>query len=324
MTCPESGGSNVSVMSSIAIHAQAGMLHAGLRRREQEHGAASTDCSKDRRRGAGLMLAISAFGTGRSLVGSDALAQIVHRQSEICPRTAREKDDVRAVIQRSDLHVSVLHAGAAAADVERVLGPPSVAIELDSSKSGNTELIYDEPLRTRVVLTRGIVTEITLDLAHFDPKPLPGRARVLKPKMVRGGVVALLGRPDRDNQWTESGLKIEQMLFSALDEPEFSVILADDLVVDVRLGRERPSGISCMVLPASLPDASIESGLKIGMSTAQASSLFGPPAETITSSFKGQRIEYVTYQGRDGATLISLTFTGGVLTAFKIWPPDAS
>jgi hypothetical protein len=270
-------------------------------------------------RGAGLMLAISAIGLGGGRVASDALAQVVVRnQSEICPRTAGDKDDVRAVIQRSDMPVSLLHAGATAADVERVLGPPSIAIKLDSSGSGNTELIYDEPLRTQVVLTRGTVTEIALDLAHFDPKPLPRRARVVKPKMVRGGVVGLLGRPDRDNQWTESDLKIEQMLFSALDEPEFSVILADDLVVDVRLGRERPSGISCMLLPAALPNASIESGLKIGMSATQAVSLLGPPTWTITSSFKRQPIEYLTYQGRDEASLISLTFTGGVLTAFKI------
>jgi hypothetical protein len=60
------------------------------------------------------------------------------------------------------------------------------------------------------------------------------------------------------------------------------------------------------------------------MSTTQAASLLGPLTWTITSSFKGKPIEYVTYQERDGARLISLTFTGGVLTAFKIWPPDAS
>jgi hypothetical protein len=160
-----------------------------------------------------------------------------HRSCTISRKYARAQRERRTTFGRLSSEVicmCVLHAGATAADVERVLGPPSVAIELDSSKSGNTELIYDEPLRTQVVFTRGAVTEITLDLAHFDPKPLPGRARVVKPKMVRDGVVGLLGRPDRDNQWTESGLKIEQMLFSALDEPEFSVILADDLIVDVR------------------------------------------------------------------------------------------
>jgi hypothetical protein len=273
--------------------------------------------------GAGLMLVTGTFGAGGHFFGLPALAQTGQEPTEICPYTDSVKDGAGAVVQRSELRVGVLQAGTSAAEVERALGRPTVVIVLDSPETSNRELIYaEEPLRTRVVLTGGRVTEVTLDLGYFDPVPLPPRARVVKATMVRDGVLGLLGRPDGGNRWTESGVEIEQMIFARLREPDFSVILADGLVADVRLGHTRPSGVSCMLLPVAAADTSVARDLRIGLTQAQTASFLGPAESTIASSFKGQPVEYASYNGRDGSGMISLTFTGGVLTAFKIWPPD--
>jgi hypothetical protein len=54
--------------------------------------------------------------------------------------------------------VSLLHAGADAAEVERVLGRPTMSSPLDALGADGF-LIYDsEPVRTEVTLTSGHVT----------------------------------------------------------------------------------------------------------------------------------------------------------------------
>jgi hypothetical protein len=102
-------------------------------------------------------------------------------------------------------------------------------------------------------------------------------------------------------------------------------LLADGLVVDVRPGAERPPNILHVVLPTVIPDASVGSDLSIGLNPNQAASLLGPAAwAATTSTFKGQPVLYPTYHERSGPRLVSLTFTGGVLTAFAIWSPGAT
>jgi hypothetical protein len=74
--------------------------------------------------------------------------------------------------------------------------------------------------------------------------------------MMRGGVTGLLGTPEFVRRWIETGRDIEQMIFARSGEPEFSVFLNDGLVVDVTLGRERPPGITSILLPTAVPDSS--------------------------------------------------------------------
>jgi hypothetical protein len=89
--------------------------------------------------GAGLVIAGSYVGTAGHGFGSSALAQTLQ--------------DVREPAQRADLRAGLLHAGSTGADVERVLGHPTVATELGLPGSGDTALLYaSEPIRTRVVL----------------------------------------------------------------------------------------------------------------------------------------------------------------------------
>jgi hypothetical protein len=174
------------------------------------------------------------------------------------------------------------------------------------------------------VLTEGRVTAISLDLLYIDPAPLPARARALKATMVRGGVVGLLGQPDHDERWFESGRVLEQMMFAAPGEPEFSVFLADGLLVDVRPGRERLSGLAAMMLPPTTSDTTVVQDLAIGLTIDQATPFLGARESSARFAFKGQPVEYATYREREGNRLVSLTFTGGVLTAFHIWPGSES
>ena len=141
--------------------------------------------------------------------------------------------------------------------------------------------------------------------------------------MVRGGVLALLGRPAADERWKASGREIEQMLFTRADESDFSVFLADGLVVDVRPGDEKLPGMRHLILPVAIPDASVGTDLRIGLNPKQAASLLGPTAwMATTSTLEGQPVLYATHHERGGPRLVSLTFTGGVLTAFALWDPD--
>jgi hypothetical protein len=258
--------------------------------------------------GAGLLLVASSFGAAGPMSAAHAFAQ-----------AAKETDSIRRV----DLPVRLLHAGSTAADVERVLGQPSVTADLGEPGSGDAALLYaEEPVRTRVVLKAGRVAAIALDIVFIDPASLPSRARVIKATMVRDGVTGLLGTPSVDQRWTDTGRAIEQMTFIRPGEPEFSVFLADGLVVDVRLGRERPSGMASMSLPAAAAHASVTNQLAIGLTPVQAAPLLGPLETSIHFVLKGQPVEYATYRERDGRGLVTVTFMGGVSTAFTIWPPD--
>jgi hypothetical protein len=113
------------------------------------------------------------------------------------------------------------------------------------------------------------------------------------------------------------------MIYAQADEPDFSVFVADGVVIDVRAGAEKPPRIERIVLPATVPDALVGPGLSIGLNPNQAAAFLGRPVwEPITSGLKGQHVLFATYQGRDGPRYTSLTFTGGTLTVFSIWSPD--
>jgi hypothetical protein len=227
-------------------------------------------------------------------------------------------------VRRVDLRASLLHSGSTRADVARALGRPTTATSLSSDGEDSVLFYADEPVRTRVVLSRGRVTEVSLNVAYFDPGPLPPRARVVKATMIRDGVMDLLGTPRSVQLWTEAGRGLEQMTFSAPGEPEFSVFLADGLVVDVRLGHTKPSDIACLLLPAAAVEVPSRTDLSIGLTLAQAGPLLGSLESSTHFALKGQPVDYNTYRDRQGSGLVSVTFIGGVLTTFKIWPPSAS
>jgi hypothetical protein len=147
---------------------------------------------------------------------------------------------------------------------------------------------------------------------------------VVKVTMVRNGVTDLLGAPSSVQWWTEAGRALEQMPFTAPGEPEFSVFLADGLVVDVRLGITKPSDIACLLLPAATAEATSHTGISIGLTPAQASPLLGSLELSTHFALKGQPVDYDTCRDWQGSGLVSVIFLGGVLTAFKIWPPSAS
>jgi hypothetical protein len=222
------------------------------------------------------------------------------------------------------MRVSRLHAGADAAEVERVLGRPTTSTVLGGLEGNNLAFRYaEEPVETNVTLTGGRVTAVALDLLHIDIASLPAHARMLKPTMVRGAVLALLGKPKTDETSMLSGLEIEQMSYARAGEPDFSVFLADSLVIDVRAGTERPPRIEHIVLPARVPDALVGPGLSIGLNPNQAAAFVGRPVwEPITSALKGQPALHATYHERDGPRYASLTFTAGTLTVFSIWSPN--
>jgi hypothetical protein len=155
------------------------------------------------------------------------------------------------------------------------------------------------------------VTAIALDLLPIDSASLPKRARMVKPMMRRAGVLALLGKPDADERGAISGLETERMLFGQADQSVFSVLLADGLVVDMISGNRKAFGIRPFALPTPIPDASVGTDLRIGLSPKQADSLLGPTVFLpITSTLEGQPVRYESRFSRNGCGVVSLTFIG--------------
>jgi len=252
---------------------------------------------------AGLILAIGALGSDPDLALASVTAPIEASQT----------------VQRIDLAAELLHAGSTAADVERLLGHPATATALGNPESGSVALLYtDGPVRTQVVLEGGKVTSIALDIVYIDALPLPARARTIKATILRQGVTNLLGVPSAIERWTEAGLAFERLTFARAEEPEFSVFLVDDLVVDVRLGSEKPPGLVSMLLPV----ASIAGELAIGLDPQQVDRLLGSSESKVYFRLKGQPVETAIYRGREGKDVVTTTFIGGVLTSFRIWSLD--
>jgi len=191
--------------------------------------------------------------------------------------------------------------------------------------SADRSLIYaDETERTEVTLTAGHVTAIALDPLPIDSGSLPTRARMVKPMMRRNGVLALLGKPDEDQKGAASGLETERMLFKGTDQTAFGVLLAGGLVVDVTFDNKKAPGIRPFTLPVAVPDTSVGTDLRIGLSPKQAESLLGPTVYLpINSALEGQPVLYETRLTRGGCGVVSLTFMGEALTAFSIWSPEA-
>ena len=231
---------------------------------------------------------------------------------------------VAGVGQRVAMRVSLLRAGADAAEVERVLGRPTSTTLLDALGTDRSFAYADETVRTEVTLTSDRVTAVALDLLPIDSQSLPMRARMVKAMMRRSGVVALLGKPERDERGVTSGVETERMIFRAAGGSEFSVLLAGGLVVDMASGNERKAlGVRPFVLPAAVPDAPVGSDLRIGLSPKKADALLGPPVYLpIASSLEGEPVLYETRFTGSGCRVVSLTFIGEALTAFTIWPPD--
>jgi hypothetical protein len=223
--------------------------------------------------------------------------------------------------QRMDMPVSLLHAGADAAEVERVLGRPTMSSPTDAFGADRVLVYESEVGRTEVTLAANHVTAIALDLLPINSASLPTRARIVKPMMRRAGVVALLGKPDSDERGAIYGLETERMLFKRADQSVFSVLLAGGLVVDVISGNAKVLGVRPFPLPYPIPDGVVGNDLRIGLSPKQAASLLGPPVFLpIESALEGQPVRYETRFSRNGCGVVSLTFIGETLTAFAIWP----
>jgi hypothetical protein len=84
-------------------------------------------------------------------------------------------------VERTETRVSELQAGADAAEVERVLGPPTTTTSRHGTNGETGDyhvLVYDdEPLRPRITIESGHVTAIELELTGISVASLPAHAR---------------------------------------------------------------------------------------------------------------------------------------------------
>jgi outer membrane protein assembly factor BamE (lipoprotein component of BamABCDE complex) len=271
------------------------------------------------------LVAAAAIAIGVGVISASASYQPEIASSAGAVKAGKVQNQSIGEVVRIPMRVSLLHVGADTAEVDRVMGRPTITASFDAASADNRVLTYaSEPVQTRVTINKGRVTDISLDFSGIDTALLPTHARMVKPKMLRGGVLALLGKPDRIEQWSTKGLELEQMLFVREDEPPFSVFIADGVVVHVEPGDKRPPDIARIVLPPTISDTSAATDLCIGMTPAAAAAVLGPLKVTATSSFKGQQVLYADYTARDGHSVVSVTFTGGVLTGFTVWPPPVA
>ena len=213
---------------------------------------------------------------------------------------------------------SRIHLGMAAAEVLRVMGDGP-----QSNTSGDTDLqvlnFPAEPIPTKVVLTGGKVSSISLDIARLDNVRLPEFTRKALPGMSSEGVRFMLGAPTDARHYEYFGIKLDQLIFERADDPTASVFFVKDRVVTKTAGTAVPADIFRVVLPAP-PDPAVsntaEEGAVVGAPASDLQTLIGTPKLRVDYSFNGQPAAHALYQTRDHHTL-SVYFVGGVLTEIE-------
>jgi hypothetical protein len=209
-------------------------------------------------------------------------------------------------------------------EIEAVMGGPTASQPFGSTDKGNFELDYaEEPIPTRLVVTEGHLQSIILRRDSIQEASLPRFARIIKPGMSRGGVLALLGSPQKNWEWTACKLQFEQMVFARAGQSIVSVILTNGDVSAVVTGLELPPSLLRLALPlgTSADDTGAsQDRLHIGAERGRVLSAMGEALWSTEGSSKSLLVQSSTFRTPEGDGLLSLTFIAGALVAIEVAP----
>lgn len=216
------------------------------------------------------------------------------------------------------VRASRIHLGMAAAEVVRVMGDGP---QSNTSRDTDVQVLNfpAEPIPTKVVLTGGKVSSISLDIPRLDNARLPEFTRKALPGMSSAGVRYMLGAPIDARHYEYFGIELDQLIFERADNPTASVFFVKDRVVTKTAGTAVPADIFRVVLPAP-PDPAVsntaEEGAVVGAPASDLQALIGIAKLRVDYSFNGQPAAHALYQIADHHTL-SVYFVGGVVTEIE-------
>ena len=253
------------------------------------------------------------------LVASPALAQ----SSQQAPATVSGANELSSLrVDHVILRASALHWGMPAAKAARIMGTPS---RVDSYVNDDVSVrvldFPDELIPTKVTLANETVTAVALNVAQTEERVLPSFSRAVWLGMRRASVLKVLGAAKEKLRHQYFNVTLDQLIYERPGQPDVSVYLMDDQVIAKKVGRILPADLRHVVLPTPDDETAEEDNdqvLRTGMTAAHVRALYGAPKILVTSTFKGQPVEYAVFETRTAKSFGRFTFVGGVLTEFAI------
>lgn len=211
-----------------------------------------------------------------------------------------------------------LHLGMTSSEVARIMGN-AVQSKAEADVGVSMTEFPAEPIATKVTITDGKLSGVTLDIARIDEHRLPAFGRLARPGMSGASVRYLLGTPSDVRTYTFFSIKLDELIFRRPSEPDVSVFFVADRVVAEQVRGDIPVDIFRVALP-SPPDTTSEEDdegfILLGMKVSDVKSRYGAMYLDVNYTFNGQPAEHAIYETHSGGSFTEFTFVGGVLTEF--------
>jgi hypothetical protein len=214
---------------------------------------------------------------------------------------------------------SQLHLGMTAQDVTRVMGDAPRETIFAAEGANMRRLEYPGPIPSKVTLTDGKVSRVTLDAFRVDKDDLPAYSRKAWPGMAAGAVRHMLGEPAEVLHHTLSGINVDQWVYSRAGLADLSVFFRADRVVARAVDREVPADLFVVDLP-SPPEATSEGPMPtphLGMTASDIEEIYGAAKFRVDYIFNGQPASRLVFETSAKGTFAGITFVDGVVTEFE-------
>ena len=224
---------------------------------------------------------------------------------------------------------SELSLGMTAQGITRIMGNPAKEVDFATDGIASRALEFSGAIPTKVILTDGKVSRVTLDTFRVDKNNLPAFSHKAWPGMASSAVQRMLGEPTDVLHHTFFGINVDQLVFAHAGETEISVFLRDGRVIAKALGRNVPANLFRVDLP-SPPLAQRELPITtphVGLRTSDIEELYGVVKYRVDYVFNGQPASRVVFQTDRSRTYVGVTLVDGVATEFEDlgpMPDDAS
>jgi hypothetical protein len=219
------------------------------------------------------------------------------------------------------VRASGLHLGMASSEVARIMGN-AVQSRADVDVGVRVIDFPAEPIATKVTITDGKLSGVTLDIAGIDEHRLPSFSRLAWPGMSSVSVRYLLGTPSDVRTYTFFNVRLDELIFRRPSEPDLSVFFVADRVVAKQVGGDIPVDIFRVVLP-SPPNASSEEedegSVLVGMKASDVKALYGATHLDVNYTVKGQPAERAIYETHSGGHLPNLHSWAASSPSLPIW-----
>ena len=212
---------------------------------------------------------------------------------------------------------SELHLSMTAQEVTRVMGEAARDAVFTVEGTSVRRLEFSGPIPSKVTLTDGKVSRITLDTFRVDKGDLPAYSHKAWPGMAASVVRRELGEPADVLHHTFFGINVDQWVYSQAGQADISMFFRADRIVAKAIGREIPTDLFLVDLPSQPRGEGPSKTPHPGMTTSDVEQLFGVEKFRVDYVFNGQSASRVVFEPRGKGTFASVTFVDGVATQLE-------